>query len=66
MINIYWFQYPESFLLYSKNVLLESRMVDLSAEEEDGAHHSSESKDDQSSSPNSSRTLEDEFSSVGQ
>ncbi|XP_069439319.1 intron Large complex component GCFC2 isoform X3 [Ovis canadensis] len=42
----------------------ESRMVDLSAEEEDGAHHSSESKDDQSSSPNSSRTLEDEFSSV--
>ncbi|XP_070235619.1 intron Large complex component GCFC2 isoform X2 [Bos mutus] len=42
----------------------ESRMVDLSADEEDGAHHSSESKDDQSSSPNSSRTLEDEFSSV--
>ncbi|XP_042102041.1 intron Large complex component GCFC2 isoform X4 [Ovis aries] len=42
----------------------ESRMVYLSAEEEDGAHHSSESKDDQSSSPNSSRTLEDEFSSV--
>ncbi|XP_068832505.1 intron Large complex component GCFC2 isoform X3 [Capricornis sumatraensis] len=42
----------------------ESRMVDLSAEEEDGAHHSSESKYDQSSSPNSSRTLEDEFSSV--
>lgn len=53
-------------MLYSKNVLLESRMVDLSAKEEDGAHHSSESKDDQSSSPNSSRTLEDEFSSVGQ
>nr|XP_020765826.1 GC-rich sequence DNA-binding factor 2 isoform X7 [Odocoileus virginianus texanus] len=42
----------------------ESRMVDLSADEEDGAHHSSESKDDQSSSPNGSRTLEDEFSSV--
>ncbi|XP_019825770.2 intron Large complex component GCFC2 isoform X1 [Bos indicus] len=42
----------------------ESRMVDLSADEEDGEHHSSESKDDQSSSPNSSRTLEDEFSSV--
>ncbi|KAI4547056.1 hypothetical protein MG293_003611 [Ovis ammon polii] len=37
---------------------------DVPAEEEDGAHHSSESKDDQSSSPNSSRTLEDEFSSV--
>ncbi|KAM9721664.1 intron Large complex component GCFC2 isoform 3-T8 [Dama dama] len=42
----------------------ESRMVDLSADKEDGAHHSSESKDDQSSSPNSSRTLEDEFSSL--
>uniref|UniRef100_A0A8C6CPZ0 GC-rich sequence DNA-binding factor 2 n=1 Tax=Moschus moschiferus TaxID=68415 RepID=A0A8C6CPZ0_MOSMO len=42
----------------------EFRMVDLSADEEDGAHHSSESKDDQRLSPNSSRTLEDEFSSV--
>lgn len=53
------------FLFYSKNILLESRMVDLSTDEEGETSHSSESKDDQSSSSNSSTSLEEEFSSIG-
>ncbi|XP_064124853.1 intron Large complex component GCFC2 isoform X3 [Loxodonta africana] len=49
----------------SENALLESRTVDLSADEEDGTHHSSESEDDQSSSSdNSSSPEEKEFSSA--
>ncbi|KAG8518750.1 GC-rich sequence DNA-binding factor 2, partial [Galemys pyrenaicus] len=44
--------------------VLESRMVDLSTDEEDGAHHSSENKDDQSSSSESSLSQEEEFSSI--
>ncbi|XP_045835263.1 intron Large complex component GCFC2 isoform X6 [Meles meles] len=42
----------------------ESRMVDLSTDEEDETAHSLENKDDQSSSSNSSSSLEEEFSSV--
>nr|XP_025724098.1 GC-rich sequence DNA-binding factor 2 isoform X2 [Callorhinus ursinus] len=42
----------------------ESRVVDLSTDEEGEAPHSSESKDDQSSSSNSSSSLEEEFSSI--
>ncbi|XP_034515326.1 GC-rich sequence DNA-binding factor 2 isoform X2 [Ailuropoda melanoleuca] len=42
----------------------ESRMVDLSTDEEGETSHSSESKDDQSSSSNSSTSLEEEFSSI--
>ncbi|XP_067560651.1 intron Large complex component GCFC2 isoform X1 [Pseudorca crassidens] len=42
----------------------ESRAVDLSTDEEDGTHRSSESKDDQSSSSNSSSSLEEEFTSL--
>nr|XP_012417218.1 PREDICTED: GC-rich sequence DNA-binding factor 2 isoform X1 [Odobenus rosmarus divergens] len=42
----------------------ESRVVDLSADEEGETPHSSESKDDQSSSSNSSSSLEEEFSSI--
>ncbi|XP_058406812.1 intron Large complex component GCFC2 isoform X2 [Diceros bicornis minor] len=42
----------------------ESRMVDLSTDEEDGTHLSSESKDDQSSSSDSSSSVEEEFSSI--
>ncbi|XP_072807668.1 intron Large complex component GCFC2 isoform X3 [Vicugna pacos] len=38
----------------------ESRVVDLSTDEEDGTHHSSESKDDQSSFSGGSSSLEDE------
>ncbi|XP_049712693.1 intron Large complex component GCFC2 isoform X1 [Elephas maximus indicus] len=49
----------------SENALLESRTVDLSADEENGTHHSSESEDDQSSSSdNSSSPEEKEFSSA--
>ncbi|XP_029087945.1 GC-rich sequence DNA-binding factor 2 isoform X2 [Monodon monoceros] len=44
--------------------VLESRAVDLSTDEEDGTHRSSESKDDQSSSSNSSSSLEEEFTSL--
>lgn len=51
--------------LCSKNVLLESRIVDLSTDEEGETEHSSESKDGQSSSSNSSSSLEEEFSSIG-
>ncbi|XP_040314330.1 intron Large complex component GCFC2 isoform X5 [Herpailurus yagouaroundi] len=42
----------------------ESRMVDLSTDEESETHHSPESKDDHSSSSNSSSSLEEEFSSI--
>ncbi|XP_023107568.2 intron Large complex component GCFC2 isoform X2 [Felis catus] len=42
----------------------ESRVVDLSTDEESETHHSPESKDDHSSSSNSSSSLEEEFSSV--
>ncbi|XP_059973800.1 intron Large complex component GCFC2 isoform X3 [Mesoplodon densirostris] len=47
-----------------ENILLESRAVDLSTDEEDGTHHASESKDDQSSSSNTSSSLEEEFTSL--
>ncbi|XP_032266484.1 GC-rich sequence DNA-binding factor 2 isoform X1 [Phoca vitulina] len=42
----------------------ESRVVDLSTDEEGETPHSSESKDDQGSSSNSSSSLEEEFSSI--
>ncbi|XP_045666832.1 intron Large complex component GCFC2 isoform X1 [Ursus americanus] len=42
----------------------ESRVADLSTDEEGETSHSSESKDDQSSSSNSSTSLEEEFSSI--
>nr|XP_054365724.1 intron Large complex component GCFC2 isoform X1 [Mirounga angustirostris] len=42
----------------------ESRVVDLSTDEERETPHSSESKDDQGSSSNNSSSLEEEFSSI--
>ncbi|XP_014648202.1 PREDICTED: GC-rich sequence DNA-binding factor 2 isoform X1 [Ceratotherium simum simum] len=42
----------------------ECRMVDLSTDEEDGTHLSSESKDDQSLSSDSSSSVEEEISSI--
>ncbi|XP_042639051.1 intron Large complex component GCFC2 [Orycteropus afer afer] len=49
----------------SENTLLESRTIELSADEEDGIRHSSESKDEQSSSSNNCSSPEEkEFSSV--
>lgn len=42
----------------------DSGTVDLSTDEENGTHHSSESKNDRSSSSDSSGSLEEEFSSI--
>lgn len=50
---------------FKQNILLESRTVDISTDEDDETHHSLETKDNQSSSSDSSSSLEEEFSSIG-
>ncbi|XP_004473409.3 intron Large complex component GCFC2 isoform X2 [Dasypus novemcinctus] len=51
----------------SENILLEPRTLDLSTDEEDETHYSSESKEDQSASSNGSNSPEEkEFSSIVQ